>query len=412
MILRSKRENMKVVIYGGGNIGRGFIAPLFYQSGYTVTFIDVSDRLIKAINERHEYPVRIISNNGYEDILVDGVNIINGNDKEAAANAIAEADIMATAVGVNVLKFIVPNLAAGILRRFMVSEKSLNIIICENLLNADKFLEKLIKEQLTEEERVLFDRRIGLVEASIGRMVPIQTEEMQDGDPLRVCVERYGWLPVDKDAFKDWIPNIKGLIPYSPFSYYIKRKLFIHNMGHAVCAYLGMHSGYNYIYEAIDDPEILIIVKNAMLESAQALSMEYNIPVRTLLSRIDDLLIRFKNKALGDICRRVGNDPVRKLSGDDRLVGSALLCMINGIVPYHIIIGIAAALHRYLMEKEQIQNIKNAEQALIELARLDRNDQLVSLILDKYCLFMYGTNPKLLRALIEANKAQEHNDVV
>ena len=33
-------------------------------------------------------------------------------------------------------------------------------------------------------------------------MVPVQTEEMKDGEPLRVCVERYGFLPTDGAAFK------------------------------------------------------------------------------------------------------------------------------------------------------------------------------------------------------------------
>ena len=62
---------------------------------------------------------------------------------------------------------------------------------------------------------------MGLVEASIGRMVPVQTPQMQAGNPLRVCVERYGFLPVDKDAFRGEIPNIQRLVPYSPFDYYI-----------------------------------------------------------------------------------------------------------------------------------------------------------------------------------------------
>lgn len=60
----------------------------------------------------------------------------------------------------------------------------------------------MLKDLLTDEEKKHFDEKVGLVEASIGRMVPVQTEEMKDGDPMRVCVERYGFLPVDKAAFK------------------------------------------------------------------------------------------------------------------------------------------------------------------------------------------------------------------
>ena len=103
-------------------------------------------------------------------------------------------------------------------------------MICENLNDANKIFEGLIKEHLSPEECERFDDTIGLVEASIGRMVPVQTDEMKEGNPLRVCVEKYAYLPVDKAAFKGEIPMLKGLVPYEPFDYFIKRKLFIHNM--------------------------------------------------------------------------------------------------------------------------------------------------------------------------------------
>ena len=231
---------MKAVMYGAGNIGRGFIGMLFSASGYEVTFIDVAEKLIDALNREKTYPVRIVSNEGFEDIDVERICAVNGNNTEAAAQAIAEADIMATAVGVNILKYIVPNLAAGIRRRIQAGGSPLNIIICENLIDADKLLAKLIRVELSEPEQDWFDKNIGLVEASIGRMVPVQTEEMKAGNPLRICAEKYDFLPVDKAAFKGEIPDIKNMVPYEPFDFYIKRKLYVHNMGHAICSYLGL----------------------------------------------------------------------------------------------------------------------------------------------------------------------------
>ena len=63
----------KAVMYGGGNIGRGFIGATLSQSGYAVTFIDVAEPVVKALSENHQYPVRYVSTNGYEDVLIENV---------------------------------------------------------------------------------------------------------------------------------------------------------------------------------------------------------------------------------------------------------------------------------------------------------------------------------------------------
>ena len=187
----------QAVMYGGGNIGRGFIGALLSQSGYAVTFVDVAAPVVDTLRDKGTYPVRYVSSEGHEDVWIENVTAVNGNDMPSVAESIANCDIMATAVGARILKFIVPNIVAGLRRRWELGKGSLNIIICENLMDANKVLEGMLKEQLTEAERIRFDETVGLVEASIGRMVPVQTEEMKDGEPLRVCVERYGFLPVD-----------------------------------------------------------------------------------------------------------------------------------------------------------------------------------------------------------------------
>ena len=367
---------MKAVMYGGGNIGRGFIGMLFSQSGYEVTFIDVAEPVVKRLHEEHCYPVRILSGAQSTDVTVEHVDAVNGNDQEETARRIAECDIMATAVGVKILRFIVPNIVAGLRKRFAETDRPLNILICENLNNANKIVEEMLKAQLTEEECRLFDERVGLVEASIGRMVPVQTPEMQDGDPLRVCVESYGFLPVDKDAFKGEIPAVRSMIPFSPFDYFIKRKLFVHNMGHATCAYLGGFFGKEYIWQSIADPDLYIIVQNAMEASAMALAKKYGVPLENIHCHIQDLLLRFTNAALQDTCDRVGREPERKLSHDDRLIGSYLLCKETGVDPSFIAIGIAGALCRWLSENGKEQTAENAAEALKTLSGVECPDAI------------------------------------
>ena len=404
---------MNAVMYGGGNIGRGFIGAALSQSGYRVTFIDVAEPVVKALQEQECYPIRYVASSGHEDVMITNVTAVNGNDAEAASDAIANCDIMATAVGARILKFIVPNIVAGLRKRWAANGAPLNIIICENLMDANKVLEGMLKEQLSEEECKKFDETVGLVEASIGRMVPVQTDEMKDGEPMRVCVERYGYLPTDKAAFKGEVPNIKNMVPFEPFDFYIKRKLYVHNMGHATCAYLGDLLGLEYIYQSIDVAEVRVLVQNAMTESAMALSLKYGVELDKLMLHIQDLLGRFTNAALKDTCARVGGDPGRKLSPEDRLIGSASLALKQGIKPAYIAVGAAAGLKRYIDEAEGMeQGMEAAEKVLAEVSRLQPSDELAQMILKMYALILGGAELSTLRRAADRVKAESLSNVI
>ncbi|HHW24736.1 MAG TPA: mannitol dehydrogenase [Bacillota bacterium] len=333
----------KAVMYGAGNIGRGFIGQLFYMSGYETTFIDINMDIINWLNTDGWYPIYITRGDRYEEYLVKNVRGINGRDISAVAEAIAQADIAATAVGVNVLRFIAEPFAEGIkLRCARGVAEPLNIIICENMIGADEYFKGLIKAYLDDAEKKYFDKYIGLVEPSIGRMVPATPKELLERHPLAVCAEEYCELPVDKRGFKGEIPEIAGMVPFEPFDFYIRRKLFLHNMSHAMTAYLGALKGYTYIWEATLDPEIQLLVLRALMEAARALHAEHGVPLDEIYLHAENLLYRFENKLLGDTIERVGRDTKRKLSENDRLAGAASLCYKHGIMPSHICLGIAA----------------------------------------------------------------------
>ena len=341
---------MKALVYGAGNIGRGFVGVLFSQAGYSVTFVDVDREVVERLCRERRYPVRIVSDEAHTDIEIRDVDAVDGRDMERVAQLIAETDLMATAVGAKALPLITPHLAAGLRLRRTLNRPPLNILLCENLNDVNKVMETLIQDQLTAEEADILDEGVGLVETSIGRMVPVQTLKMQDGDPLRVCVESYGFLPVDRDAFRGEIPSIPGMVPFSPFDFYIKRKLFVHNMGHATCAYLGLYTGKQYIWEAIADSRIALATQNAMLESAVALSSKYDVSLPSLIDHIHDLISRFSNRALEDTCARVAADPARKLAPSDRLIGAVNVCRDQGVFPAYVSLATAGAIHTYLRE--------------------------------------------------------------
>ena len=395
----------KAVIYGGGNIGRGFIGVLFSKSGYEVAVINRKEEVYIKLQDDGCYPVRYVSTHGNKDVIIENVTGINGNDPEAVAEAIANCDIMSTSLGARAIQAVIPNVVAGIRKRWAIGKGPLNIIICENINDANKVVEGYIKELLDDDEKKRFDETVGLVEASIGRMVPVQTDEMKDGNPLRICVEEYGFLPVDLAAFKGEVPQVENMVPFSPFDFYVKRKLFIHNMGHATCAYLGNTLGLEYIFEAMNVPVIRLIAQNAMLESAQALSEKYGVELSDIQLHITDLLYRFTNSALKDTCERVGGDPARKLSPTDRMIGSSKTCLEMGIIPVYIAVGAAAGVMRYINEAEDLSQGRDiALKVLKEVSGLDetKDAKLIELILYYYDMLLAGDPlDKILKAADE-----------
>lgn len=336
----------QAVIIGAGNIGRGFIGQIFSEAGFETCFVDVSEPIVNALNDRHEYPLDIVRTGGSKRLTIKNVRAVNGNDRDAAQRAIADCDICVTCVGAKAIKFIIPNLVGGIKLRYSETKRPFNLLICENLMDADKYIHSLLEPELTADELA----NVGLVETSVGRMVPIPDPELTKIDPLLVRAEEYGVLPCDRDAFKGEVPDIRNIVPVSPFRFIIERKLYIHNMGHAVCAYLGMYKGYTYISEAIADPEIRVIVREAMTESAVALAKRFAMPFDELIEHTNDLIRRFGNTALGDTCARVGADIPRKLANADRLTGASLSVMEADGHPAYIAAGAAAALAKQVSE--------------------------------------------------------------
>lgn len=349
--------NKQAVIYGAGNIGRGFIGQLFYESGYDTAFIDVNKELIGQLNEQKEYPIKFADNkslNESNEIIIKNVRGIDGSPENAdeVADVISKADIMATSVGANILKFIMKPVAKGINKRFADGNFTpLNIILCENIIGGDKLMREGVSEYIEDKFKDLYNDKIGFIKASVERAVPNQTDVMKSGNPLRIVTENYSYLPVDKEAFKGEISDlkVKNMIAYSPFKYFIERKLYLYNMGHALCAYLGdiryYALGYDFIWQAIQDPHIKEITKKAMHCSALSLSKIYHVDISELTDYTDDLIYRFSNRALGDTLKRVGNDLKRKLSPNDRIFGAYRICMENNVPVNYMCLAIAAAVN-------------------------------------------------------------------
>jgi len=334
------------IIFGAGNIGRGFLGQLFSEAGYAVTFADVDRTLLAALNARRSYTIRLVTNERTEEVEIGPVDALHSDEVDAVADVLARAEIGATAVGAGVLKHVAPLVAKGIRRRAEIGNREpFNLILCENLLGAAGIFRSMVLSHLPEALHPFAIEHTGFVDTVIARMVPPLTPELRAADPSLILVEPYKELPVDRDGFVGPIPSIPGMIPYAPFAFFTERKLYIHNAGHATLGYLGYLRGYEYGYEALADDEIYFQARGAMEESALALTRKFRPPPGSLLTNIEDLLHRFGNRALGDTILRLGRDPLRKLSPGDRLAGAAVNALEQGVTPVHLVTGIAAGLH-------------------------------------------------------------------
>ena len=310
-----------------------------------MVFVEVDPKIVEAMNRDRRYPVRVVAEEGDSETFVERVRAVSGLDAAAVARELVDAEVVGTAVGANILPRIAPNLAAGLSARWKAgNDKPLNVILCENLVDADKAFGQMLASHLEGADKDRLARLVGLVRASVGRMVPVMTDAMRDGNLLRIWVEAYDHLQVDAEAFVGVPPAVYNMERVAPFELYVQRKLYIHNMGHAATAYLGALKGYRFIWEAIGDPAIAGSRDGAMEESAAAIAAENEVEPGPLLEHVRDLLERFANKKLGDTIERVGRDLPRKLAPRDRLLGALDLCAKHGLPRESIVEAIAAAL--------------------------------------------------------------------
>lgn len=330
----------KAIQFGAGNIGRGFIGGLLSNAGYHVVFADVNEAILNGINNDKQYKILVKDVECFEQTItnISAVSSIS----EDIIKEIEEAEIITTAVGLLVLKRIAPTIAKGIQARKNNGNKNyLNIIACENAVGATAILKEEVMKVLNEEEISYMEEYIGFPNCSVDRIVPPCTNE----NPLDVTVENFYEWNVEEAKIKGEVPQIEGMNLVGDLIAYVERKLFTLNTGHAITAYLGSLAEYKTVDESIKDEKIATIVKAAMQESGQGLVKKHGLDLEAHYKYIDKILNRFKNPYLNDDVKRVGREPLRKLSSKDRLVNPLMTAKSYGISVDNLIIGVGAALH-------------------------------------------------------------------
>ena len=334
---------MKALHFGAGNIGRGFIGKLLADSGVEMIFADVNDNIIDQLKAQRSYHVKIVGDSINTLENVTNVTGVNSKDENAVIDLFKNVDLVTTAVGPNVLKIIARTIAKGLIARFAAGNNMpLNIIACENMVRGTTFLKEQVFTHLTPEQQVEAEKLVGFVDSAVDRIVPpVQADE---SDPLLVTVEEFSEWIVDETQFKGQIPAIGGMEKTNNLMAFVERKLFTLNTGHATTSYFGKLKGYRFVKESIEDEGIKADVKATMQESGAVLIKRYGFDPQAHAAYIEKILKRFANPFLVDDVDRVGREPLRKLSYNDRLIKPLRGTLEYGLPNQHLINAIAAAL--------------------------------------------------------------------
>lgn len=388
---------MSCVIFGAGKIARGFVGHLLYLSGIDFVFVEKVDALCDLINERQEYLVNILGDSS-KNTVVKNARALKFSQKEEIAEAIASADCVFNSVGGKNLGEIVPFLTAGIEKRATQNPKPLNIITCENWKKPADILKDGIAAAIAPQHKAFFEENVGITEAVIMRSAIESTPELLAKDPLVVNAQNFWRFPFDASRLKAPMPE--GMICLEPiyeFTGFLERKFYTYNAANGTTSFVGAILGYTYIADAASDERILKLLDGVYKETATALSQKHNFPFDEQWAFTRTSLNKLQDKNIVDYIERNARDPIRKLGPDDRLVGSARLCLEYGVTPENLAVAIACAIHYeeptddFAVQLKKMREENGIPYILENVCKIDKDGTLAKLILEKVaCIKEWG----------------------
>ncbi|WP_443027348.1 hypothetical protein [Sphingomonas sp. LR61] len=133
----------------------------------------------------------------------------------------------------------------------------------------------------------------------------------------------------------------------------MERKLFTVNTGHATVAYHGFVAGADKISDAIAIPAVRSELESVLAETSDLLVRRHELDPEVHRAYVQAIIARFENPHLPDTVTRVGRQPLRKLSRDERFVSPAAALAEDGTEPTALLDAMGAALRFDVADDEQ-----------------------------------------------------------
>ena len=374
-----------IVIIGAGATGRGHIGQLAHDAGFAITFIERKSDLVEILKSARRFTVGLAGETVTK-LEIMGFDTLHTSEVDACARAIADADIVATAVLPTNLESTVPTLAAGLmLRQSSGVTKPLNVICAENMERSSSTLRLYLKSGAPELDWNWVDSRVGFPDSMVARAVPVPKD-----DPLFLLAESTQEWSVDATALKEPMPRLYGMTLSQNQDAALERKLYIKNTGHVSIGILGFLRGYQLMDEAMRDPGVFKWVDAATRESAAAVVAKHGFSPEATETYRASFLDAMKSPFLPDDILRVIREPLRKLTREERLVGPAMLACEQGHSPKALAHMIAAALTMQIPDDPQSVELQSRlksegmEMVVEQICEIPKGHPLMGLIVQAH----------------------------
>lgn len=344
---------MRVVHFGAGAIGLGFIAERLVASGHDVTLVDVDTRLVREIDEAGHFDIFWIDDQMRHEV-VGPVRALSLSDVEKVTELLLGADLVTTAVWATNLHTVAPIVADALEARALAGAPRLQLIPCENAVDNGEIFAEAVLAHLGGRDRVWLDEHARFASTVVDRMVRVApqlegTAPVQAGRTFELVLDRPGLLHPEASI----IVGARVVESLTPF---LERKLFVINGGHARGAYLGALRGYTDMQQVYEDQELLAAMRTSMMQTGALVSHDHGFSPEDMEGYVDFALTRWVTSSVPDEISRVGRSPIRKLASQDRLVAPLLRTVALDLPHDALLDGVAAALlYRNPHDDEAVQ---------------------------------------------------------
>ena len=333
-IAKLAQRTPHAVIFGGGKVGRGFLAQLLSRSGWTFTLVEAHQETVNTLQKHGGWHTFNLATQETEWIEPQGV-FHTSQDLEKILD---HADLILTSIGASHLQFWAQEIRNSLCKR--LEKGDLDLILAENHPRPAFAVRQALLQNASEEQEELIERRLGIAQAQVLRSC---IEPLQAQHPLTVQIQDHWTLPLDGDAIKTDF-SIQGFEKMPHFERELTRKLFTYNCVNAMVCYLGHLAGYEWLADAANDPRISAMALQAGQESSAALVAAYGFEPSEQKEWCERALAKYQDRTIRDPIERNARDPVRKLGRFERLIGPINLCKEHDLPHESLLVGVAAAL--------------------------------------------------------------------